>query len=605
MLDFLLEPFSFRRNPPVLALNELAALGPVREPERSQVSRLARHFLERFFNQETASPDGDARTLLTQIACAAGLPGFLVALYLDPVYHRAAPPPYWLQVNHHLFFVLYSFAAMGIAMVFEWDLFFPDLLDVQILKPLPVKDRNVFLGRIVAIAILIGGFLVDSNFLAPTIMHITLNPPHPGRFTVGHLVAVLLSGLFSAAFTLALQGLLLSLFGERVFRRFSLVLQGFLIAIFVMMLLLYPALSGLLPVVLQSHGFFAFFVPPLWFLGIYQSMIEGPAVPSIFKALAAVGFIATGIAIALTMVTYPIAYTRRVRQVIEGPGKESGEKHLSGHLTRWLGSILDRALLRRPRRRAAYYFISQTLFRVQRYRIYLVLYCGIGFSIVVSALLSFRVAHQIIRVDVSASGVRASIAIVGLWTIVGLRVALASSGNRIGSWVFHVILGRPPAFSSALEFSESAQIWVGLWSAVVTVSSIFLLHEIAPPALRTLAVMTVQTIVGLGLCILVTDLFFIRFTRIALAGESPAAGASVTFAILLYFTLFPAIVWAAVGIQLWMEGSALHACFCLAAIAAAHKGLRKMHRAAVQDYTDCPALEEGEEEFPVKLDLRY
>lgn len=564
-----------------------------------------RHFLERFFNHEAASPDGDARTLLIQVACAAGLPGFLVALYLDPIYHHATPPPYWLQVNHHLFFVLYSLVAMGIAMVFEWDLFFPDLLDVQILKPLPVKDRNVFFGRIFAIAILIGGFLIDSNFLAPTIMHITVNPPHPGRFTVGHLVAVLLSGLFSAAFTLALQGFLLAVFGERVFRRLSLMLQGLLIAIFVMMLLLFPAFSGLLPVVLQSHSFVAFCVPPLWFLGIYQWMIEGSAVPSVFKALAVVGFIATSIALALAMLTYPLAYMRRVREVIEGPGKENRSRRLTGRLARWLGGILDRALLRRPARRAVYYFISQTLFRVPRYRIYLVLYCGVGLSIVVSTLLNFRVAHQKIWLDVSANGVRASIAIVGLWTIVGLRVALASSGNRIGSWVFHVILGRPPVFSSALELSESAQIWVAIWSAIITMSSIFLLHEIAPPELRTLAAMTVQSIVGLGLCILVTDLFFIRFTRIALAGESPRASASVAYAVLLYFTLFPAIVAVAVGMQGWMEGHALHACLCLAAIAIAHSGLRKIHRAAVQDYSDCPALEEGEEDFPIKLGLRY
>ena len=65
-----------------LALNAQAALGVVREPQRSQFSLLVRHFLERFFNHETASPDGDAKTRLVQIAFAAGLPGFVVAIYL-------------------------------------------------------------------------------------------------------------------------------------------------------------------------------------------------------------------------------------------------------------------------------------------------------------------------------------------------------------------------------------------------------------------------------------------------------------------------------------------------------------------------------------------
>ena len=40
-------------------MNVRAALGPVRAPKRSQFSLLVRHFLERFFNHETASPDGE------------------------------------------------------------------------------------------------------------------------------------------------------------------------------------------------------------------------------------------------------------------------------------------------------------------------------------------------------------------------------------------------------------------------------------------------------------------------------------------------------------------------------------------------------------------
>lgn len=119
-----------------LALNAQAALGAVREPRRSQFSLLVRHFLERFFNHETASPDGDAKTRIVQIAFATGLPPFMIAIYLWPVYHPViqfrqnhpipvGPPAYWLQVNHHFFFVVYSFVAIGIATVFEWDMFFP------------------------------------------------------------------------------------------------------------------------------------------------------------------------------------------------------------------------------------------------------------------------------------------------------------------------------------------------------------------------------------------------------------------------------------------------------------------------------------------------
>ena len=167
--------------PEALSLNAQAALGAVQAPARSQFSLLVRHFLERFFNHETASPDGDAKARILLIAVATGIPGFMVALYLFPVYHpfpgwppgrphNADPPPYWLQVNHHLFFVLYSFVAMGIITVFEWDLFFPDLLDVLILTPLPIRARKLFEARVAAIALFIAGFLMDANMLAPLVI---------------------------------------------------------------------------------------------------------------------------------------------------------------------------------------------------------------------------------------------------------------------------------------------------------------------------------------------------------------------------------------------------------------------------------------------------
>src|SRR6202522_371837 len=167
--------------PEALSLSAQAALGAVHAPQRSQFSLLVRHFLERFFNHETASPDGDAKARLILIVVATGIPGFMVALYLWPVYHPfigwppgkpldASPPPYWLQVNHHFFFVLYSFVAMGIITVYEWDLFFPDLLDVFVLTPLPIRDRNLFQARVAAIALFIVGFLIDANMLAPLIL---------------------------------------------------------------------------------------------------------------------------------------------------------------------------------------------------------------------------------------------------------------------------------------------------------------------------------------------------------------------------------------------------------------------------------------------------
>ena len=267
--------------PEILSLNAQAALGAVREPERTQFSQLVRLFLERFFNHETASPDGDAKSRLILVACATGIPGFVDALYLWPVYHQifGGHPSYWMTVNHHFFFVIYSFVALGMITVFEWDMFFPDLLDIFVLTTLPIPEGRLFRARVAAIAILVVGFLVDANFLAPLVLPACIDPPNPAQLLAGHVLAVLASGLFSAAFILALQGVLLSVFGERLFRRLSLLLQGLSITVLLMLLFLFPVLSGVVPAVLQTGSGYVLCFPPFWFLGIYQRIL-GPIGPA-------------------------------------------------------------------------------------------------------------------------------------------------------------------------------------------------------------------------------------------------------------------------------------------------------------------------------------
>ena len=313
--------------PEILSLNDQAALGAVCMPQRSQFSLLVRHFLERFFNHETASPDGDAKAkCLILIAIGTGIPSFMVALWLYPAYHpfphwplpssTGALPGYWVQVNHHFFFVLYSFVALGIITVFEWDMFFPDLLDVFVLTTLPIQDRKLFLARVAAIAILIIGFLLDANFLAPLILPASFDPPNLTRLLTGHIFAVLAAGLFSSVFILPLQGLLLSILGERLFRRLSLLFQGLSISVLLMLLLLFPVLSGAVPVLLRSQSGFVLYCPPFWFLGIYQRVLEGPSALPIYGRLAQTGCISLVITIAVAVLAYPIAYLRRVRQLI-------------------------------------------------------------------------------------------------------------------------------------------------------------------------------------------------------------------------------------------------------------------------------------------------
>lgn len=107
-----------------------------------------------------------------------------------------------------------------------------------------------------------------------------------------------------------------------------------------------------------------------------------------------------------------------------------------------------------------FHFISQTVLRVPRYRIYLVLYGGVGLSVVAASLLRFSVAHEQVRIGISPNGIRAALGIVAFWVIAGLRMAFVSSGNRQGNWAFRIVHGRPPYFATALELLRAAKIWI-------------------------------------------------------------------------------------------------------------------------------------------------
>ncbi len=152
-----------------------------------------------------------------------------------------------------------------------------------------------------------------------------------------------------------------------------------------------------------------------------------------------------------------------------------------------MSGLLHATILALPEQRAVFHFISQTILRVPRYRIYLVLYGGVGLSVVVASLLRLTVENGQVRMAISADGVLASVAIVIFWTIAGLRMAFVSPGNRQGSWVFRIVHGRPPMLDAAMELLKAAKLWTLLCVAAVVSIALLIFHPLTPRELTELA----------------------------------------------------------------------------------------------------------------------
>lgn len=245
-------------------------------------------------------------------------------------------------------------------------------------------------------------------------------------------------------------------------------------------------------------------LPPFWFLGIYQSLIEGSKALPIYSTLARIGCFAIVLVFLVAILSYPLAYIRRTRQLVEGPGS----RRAVNPLIRPLAQVLHATMIRRPQGSAIFHFISQTVMRVPRYRIYLVLYGGVGLSVVTASILRFSVNNQQIRAEVSADGIRVAVGIIAFWIIAGLRLAFISSGNQRGRWVFYVVQGNPPDLPTLTEQLASAKLWVLLSTVIGTVGVCLIFRAIAPAELLSARAIEAQMLIAATMVLLLADAFF-------------------------------------------------------------------------------------------------
>ncbi|HEX4067454.1 MAG TPA: hypothetical protein VHZ09_15650 [Acidobacteriaceae bacterium] len=587
----------------VLSLDVLARAAPGEDRQLPQFRVLVRHFLERFFTNELASAEGDAKTRLVQVACALGIPGFLMAFYLYPVYHLPrgrvgrywGVRSYWAQAGDHSFYVLYALVAMGLITIFEWDLFFPDLLDVFVLSPLPVRGRRMFGARVTAIFVLLGAALFDSSFLAPLVLPAATDPPHLFRFLAAHVTAVAAAGIFGAAFFLALEGLLLGVLGDRFFRRISLWLQGFSVMVLLTMLFLYPALFPALPVLLTPGRGWVMFVPPFWFLGIYQWILGGPQAPAMFGHLAAIGFAATSLVVGLAIVTYPVAWWRRTRGLVEGAAKRERKSRAAEPMRRIAGMMA-----RTPACRAVWQFIGQNLLRVPRYRMVLVMVGGAGAALIFAVVTRVNFWQGHLRFVFSPDGLRATVPIVAFWTVSGLRSTFLAPADQRGRWIFRVVLGKP-----GWAEAHAAERWVLLWTLLLTVAAASGACLLETPSGNRGNFVAGQMLEAVGLSVLLTDVFFLNVKTIPFTGVKPHAAANFALLLIPYVGFFPAVVLFTVGLEPVIEAGVGHLALTGAIVVGAHLILRGMHRRRIAEFVQLVDADEDEEEFPLRLGLRY
>jgi len=529
------------------------------EPKTNTLRILIAHFFRRFFDNDTVQPEGDTRTTVVRALAAAAAPGLIVAFW---VINKYAWLPAWDAIDARCFFVVLSFVAIGAIAVFEWEMLFPDKLDFLVLTPLPIRPLQMFAAKATALLGFLGMFLFATNMCATEVLpSLRLGPVWPQA--KAHFVATMCAGAFASLLFLAVGGVMLCLLSARMFRAALPVLQMASVMALTLLLCAYVRFAGALPVLLQQQPLgMVRWLPPVWFLGLYEQMLHGSSAPGFAPVMARYAVRALAIASAVVVVTYPLAWARMRRLTIEGVTRGRGKR---SRISEWIAT----EVVRRPGERAVFHFIGQTMARNNRYQVYLAIYGGVGLAVALSCAVSVRVVGGVARIGLSGYGLHAIMPMLVFWTIAGLRVAFAFPVNLQGGWIFRV------TGVDLRECAAAARRWVMACAGCVLAAILIGLAIAGWDAKKLL----VQSVCGVCLCMLLSDGFF--FAQRSVPFNQPRMPGKVSFPLMLtlYIGVFPQFVmgmsWLETRLERHVARLAL-VCFIAAALHIAAAVLRGM-----------------------------
>jgi hypothetical protein len=354
---------------------------------------LLRHFVLRLFDSELSTTRDQWKTPAIG-ALSLLLPWF--PLYAQQVlmgkYARfsalAMPGPYRQAVRaDELWLLTLMMSGVGLVTAVKWQSLFPGLRDYQVLGTLPLRGRQIFQAKFLAllivstIAVIVIGGLPCLIFPLVSGGRWQINPSLAAHLAV-QAIAVASSCYFFFFGLLALQGVLLNLLPPQHFGQVTGYLQGLLVAAMLILIVLSFSIdTRFLPTALRPQ--LSAWLPPVWFLGLQQHLLGEP--DPVMAALARRAEAGLAIAVVLALLCYIAGYRRHRKLLVEGSsGASKGDRKWTGALLEWL--VPD------PRQQAILVFMSKTLARSSQHRMILMGYGGFGLAILISGIIGMEEA---------------------------------------------------------------------------------------------------------------------------------------------------------------------------------------------------------------------
>jgi hypothetical protein len=490
---------------------------------------LVRHFFDRFFDKESLSPQGDPEASLAQLLGLLAVPGaFFVLLFRPFGFVR------WELVSARSFFVAFSMIVMGFIMVFDWDALFPDRRDYQILTPLPIRLSTLFLAKVSALGVFLALFLADINGFS-----ILFWPGVEGGsdfLTIMgvHAIVMVAGGLFSALSIAALQGILITFLRGKTYRRVSVSVQTALMSILVMLLALTPLIAPSMRMLVKSHSPLLIYFPGFWFIGLYE-MLRPAAKDPALAALGSLGLKGLACAAGVFVLTYLPGYRSHARRFLETPEPAPAGP---GRIRLVIRGVLNRAILTSPVQRAVFYFISETIPRSVKHRLFLATYGGFGVALAVMHFSSGK--SGLLQLPLTLSFILVS----------GLRAAFNFPSELQGNWAFQV-----SEVNHAGEYMAAMRKWIVLCAIV----PLFALMAPMEFACFSWGVALFHLAFGIMLSVLLMELMFVGFNKVPFTCAYFPGKVNLTGLSALYVFGFTTYSRTMAALESWLAGEPLAA----------------------------------------------
>lgn len=493
---------------------------------------LYRHFLAQFFENELLSPQGELRSGITGFLAIASVPGFLLPIILFEKYSTLIA---FINANRvvdrdsathadKLVFLSLALVIPALATLLKWESLLPNRTDHAILVPLPIRLVTILISKAAALGVFILLFALAVN-AAATLLYPAVVLGNTGtflffgRYIAAHFVAAMATSLFACLCVVAIQGAGQMLLGLAGFRRISAALQFLLLTVLLTLLIVSPTLGSHVRTLRTTD--FADWLPPFWFLGLYE-VILGKA-DAVYASLAGTAVRALGTVALVAVATYGLSYARHFRRIPEMLERGST---LAEPVWRGVEALAGR-LQRRPERLAILIFVMKVFARSRAHR----LLFGVFISIAAALLLGDTVGLFVLGGEPGAEFLSAPLT-VSFFLLTGFRFLYDIPAELPAHWVFRLAALQEPIAFHLLPLIPLAVIVTGMNFGLL------------PPRAAAM-----HSIYCLMLALVLAEALFLGFQKIPFTCTFGAAKWNVTYALTLWVLAFIAYSWFTVRIE--------------------------------------------------------